>query len=491
MCYAPLTIANKTRRFVRGLSKPLLSVPCGHCANCASRMQDDWFVRAIFETKRVQSRGGAVWVPILTYRNEDLPVWHDPEFDYHIPCFDPIHIKRFRDRLRMYFKRHGSEYGLPVPKDEYTIRYICCSEYGDERGRSHLHCLLYVPFHVPTRFMRDAISYAWTYGMVRYSTLGMIAAGMSAAKYSMKYVSKDMCWSNKYQTDDYEAKLKDFIRSAKSPEEATKYKERLNDFRRHKPRHFQSMGFGIDGVDYFKNSDGSWNYDLCLDGKLDGSVLGVMPLKSGDTFQYNMPAYYVRKVFYDPDEWNLYRLTPFGQQIFAFRTQLAIAREAEKYDCYLTPSDLAAHLGFISDLDPVSISSKVVSLLAGRSTSDLSMFFLVYKDIAATEDNECFMSADINVLRDNCIDFMLAQKTIDREPDPKNSFNRSHANVEYGFNDHPCFKGFNEILGIIFDCEAKLGKMKQEAAEIKRERERKLGLYQDNYILSNQIFCDL
>ena len=89
------------------------------------------------------------------------------------------------------------------------------------------------------------------------------------------------------------------------------------------------------------------------------------------------------------------------------------------------------------------------------------------------------------------VDFMLAQKTIDREPDPKNSFNRSHANVEYGFNDHPCFKGFNEILGIIFDCEAQIGKMKQEAAEIKRERERKLGLYQDNYISSNLIFCDL
>ena len=500
MCLAPIIIVNKTRRFVRGLSKPLFTVPCGHCAECAARTQDDWFVRAIFETRRVESRGGAVWVPILTYKNEDLPMWHDPEFDYHIPCFDPTHIKRFRDRLRMYFKRHGSEYGLPEPKDENTIRYICCSEYGDEKGRSHVHCLLYVPFRVPAKFMRDAIDYAWTYGMVRYSKLGMMARGMRAARYSMKYVSKDMCWSNKYETDKYETMLKEKIHSEKDREESQKYRDRLNAFRRHKPRHFQSMGFGVDGVDYFKNGDGSWNVERCVQGTLDGSRLGVPPMKSGETFQYNMPAYYVRKIFYNPDEWNLYRMTEFGQEIFSIRFGLSLKREAEKYSVYLTPSDLAAHTAFLDGINPVDVSERVNLLMDGRSMVDLALFNIVYKDIAGTDDNECLIShmnsgmSDsecLSILHDNALDFMLAQKTIDREPDPKNSYNRSHANVEFGFNDVPCFRGFCEVLDIIRDIELKIGQLKQDAAEIKRERERKLGLYQDSYISSNLIFCEL
>ena len=60
MCLHPIRIGNPTRRFVRGLSRPLLTVPCGHCKECISKQQDDWFVRSVFESKRVQSKGGAV-----------------------------------------------------------------------------------------------------------------------------------------------------------------------------------------------------------------------------------------------------------------------------------------------------------------------------------------------------------------------------------------------------------------------------------------------
>lgn len=60
MCLTPLTIGNPSRRFVRGLSKPLLTVPCRHCKECVERQQDDWFIRSVYESKRVLAKGGAV-----------------------------------------------------------------------------------------------------------------------------------------------------------------------------------------------------------------------------------------------------------------------------------------------------------------------------------------------------------------------------------------------------------------------------------------------
>lgn len=520
MCLSPIVIFNKSRRFTRGLSKPLLTVACGHCAECAARQQDDWFVRAIYETRRVEAKGGAVWVPILTYRNEDLPRWQDPEFDMDIPCFDPTHIKRFRDRLRMYFKRHADEYqakyGLPLPepKGENTIRYIICSEYGDERGRSHCHCLLYVPFFVKTAFMKDAIDFAWTYGMVRYSKLGMMARGMRAARYSMKYVSKDMCWSDKYHTDEYEQQLKDkryAAYRAHNQEEGDMYKDRLNAFRRVKPRHYQSMGFGVDGVGYFKNPDGSWNVERCVSGKLDGSRLGVPPMKSGEVFQYDMPMYYVRKIFYNIDDWNLYKMSEFGKEIFALRFDVALKRQAAQYEVYLNQSDLAQHLAFCENINPVEVYQKINRLMEGRSAYSLALFDTVYRDIEGVSDddweiasggscsNECIIhylndgmtdSECFDWLSEISLDFMLAQKSLDREPDPERSYRRDRGKVaEVTFNDVPCFRNYVAVLDLIRDCELAVGEMVQQAKEVQREREKALRKHQpDPYIMSNQIF---
>lgn len=517
MCLSPIVIPNKSRRFTRGLSRPMLTVACGHCAECASRQQDDWFVRAIYETRRVESKGGAVWVPILTYRNEDLPRWKDPEFNMDIPCFDPTHIKRFRDRLRIYFTRHADEYrmtygiDLPIPRKENTIRYIICSEYGDRFGRSHCHCLLYVPFFVKAAFMKEAIEFAWCYGMVRYSKHGMMARGMRAARYSMKYVSKDMCWSNRYGTDKYEEELKNRMYKAyrnKDIDSGDMYRERLKAFRRVKPRHYQSMGFGIDGVNYFKNDDGTWNVERCVSGKLDGSRLGVPPMKSGEVFQYDMPMYYVRKIFYNVDDWNLYKMTEFGKEIFALRFDLALKRQADKYDVYLNKSDLIQHLSFVEDINPEDVYNEVHRLMDGRSASSLALFDIVYRDIEGVSDDDrdiesgssCSNEAIIHWLNDGMsddecfswlyevsLDFMLAQKSLDRIPDPERSYQVSRSVVaKPSFNDLPCFRNYKAVLNIISDCEKAVGAVVQKARETQREREHSLkGFSEDPYVLSN------
>lgn len=521
---------------MRGLSKPLLTVPCGHCAECSKKTQDDWFIRSLFETKRVGRLGGAVWVPILTYRNEDLPTWSDDEYarhkglsNYTIPCFDPQHIRDFRSRLRVALsrdcyirqgkfvtRRKGSKpkvgdtliwRGRNDIKDESTIRYISCCEYGDITGRSHMHMLLFVPFHVPARVMKYIIDYAWIYGMVRYSKKGMMAQGLRAARYSMKYVSKDMCWSNRYNTDDYEQWLKDMARKMKhdnlSFEE--KYKERLKAFRRVKPRHFQSMGFGIDGVDYFKNADGSWNKERCVKMKLDGCRLGVPPLKSGEYFNYDMPMYYVRKIFYNVDDWNLYRLTEFGQEIFAARYELHLRTHAEYLGYCLNSRDLVANYGVI-DGDPrlngrslSSIGDYLEKLMEGRSAYHLSLFDTVYRNIEGNDNNECIIrqlnestsdSKALEWLDSISLDFMMAQKTIDRIPSPRGIINKANFKVaDVTFNDLPCFRNFVEVLTTIEELNNILGDYKQKAAEIKRDREHKLAQYSDSYIESNLMFC--
>lgn len=494
MCLSPIVIPNKTRRFVRGLSRPLLTVPCGHCAECAQRKQDDWFVRAIYETRRVESLGGAVWVPILTYRNEDLPTYDDPSYKdgYHIPCFSPVHIKRFRDRLRMYFKRH---YHVEA-KGIHTIRYISCSEYGDKKGRSHCHMLLFVPFEVPARFMKAAIAYAWTYGMVRYSRLGMMASGLRAARYAMKYVAKDMCWSNKYHTDEYEQWLKENMKSAMTFELSEVYHEKLKAFRRVKPRHFQSMGFGIDGISYFRSEDGSWNTSVCVDGKLDSSKLGIPPLKSGEQFAYNMPDYYVRKVFYSQDDWNLYRLTPFGKEIFAMRFERGLQTKADMYSVYLNAGSCSEHLDPLP-VNGTELSMQLQSLMDGRTAYDLALFDTVYRDIELNEvSSALYVTApdreSLSFLDDNALDFMLAQKSIDREPDPERSVTPSNWKIaDNTFNNLHCFRDFVTVLGVISEHEKLLGAMEQKAAEVQRQRNRNLGVYLDNTVSSNQMFCDL
>lgn len=198
MCLTPITISNPTRRFVRGLSKPLLRVPCGHCKECIKQQQDNWFIRSVFESKRIESRNGDVWFPTLTFDDDHLHFWHDPKHNFTCPCFDVEDFKRFRDSFRTYLTREGYDcFG------DNTIRYFYACEYGSKRGRSHIHCLLFVPFKVPPKLMHSILQKSWNRGFVMWSKLGMRANTYRASQYCMKYLSKEMSWYKQYGVDKY------------------------------------------------------------------------------------------------------------------------------------------------------------------------------------------------------------------------------------------------------------------------------------------------
>lgn len=496
MCLTPLTIGNPTRRFVRGLSKPLLTVPCGHCKECVERQQDDWFIRSVYESKRVLSKGGAVWFPTLTYNQENLPYWYDEDHDFSCPCFNTDHIISFRNKLRVYLKREGYDCS-----GVNTIRYMICCEYGSKKGRSHLHCLLYVPFSIPNRTMYKVLKKSWRYGFVMWSKKGMKANGLQASQYCMKYISKEMSWFKQYGVDDYLKVLHDDIFKSKDENEYLQAYDLLKRFRRVTPGHRQSMGFGIDGLDYFKKSDGSYNIPMLVDGFFDACKVGLPPMKTGDSFKYKMPMYYARKVFYDLDEYNLYCMNGIGREVFTLRYDINQIRKADQYYPYTsTLGDLECHLAPLGlSLSEVSeLYKSIQSNLRSRTSKDLALFDTVYRDIELSDDNEVFVSgiegmtveSALRFLSDNALDFMLAQKSIDRVPDPERCRNRANYVVsERTFNTLPCFDGLSQVLCTIRDFEHQIGLLENKAYEINRLRQE--NLYGTDGVLTSNLVFDL
>lgn len=494
MCLTPLTIGNPTRRFVRGLSKPLLTVPCGHCKECVERQQDDWFIRSVYESKRVLAKGGAVWFPTLTYNQENLPIWHDDKHDFTCPCFNTDHIISFRNKLRVYLKRKGYDCS-----GENTIRYMICCEYGSEKGRSHLHCLLYVPFSIPNRIMYQVLKKSWIYGFVMWSKKGMKANGLQASQYCMKYISKEMSWYKQYGVDAYLKQLHDDLYHSENEEEYLQAYDLLKRFRRATPGHRQSMGFGVDGLDYFKKPDGSYNIPRLVDGFFDACKVGLPPMKSGDSFKFKMPMYYARKVFYNLDEYNLYCMNGIGREVFTLRFDVNQIRKADQYYPYTSSqAALACHLAplKLSTSDIFDLYNSLQSSLQGRTSHDLALFDTVYRDIELTDDNQAFISgidgmtvdSALRFLSDNALDFMMAQKSIDREPDPERCKNRANFVVsERTFNTLPCFDGLSQVLDTIKDFEHQIGLLENNAYEINRLRQENL-FGTDGALTSNLIF---
>lgn len=211
MCLNPIRVKNPSRRFQDGLSKTFLEVPCGHCAECQKNAEDDWFVRSFFEWRKIKLSGhGAVWFLLLTYDEDHLPWYEDEELGFRIPCFNPKHIKAFRDSVRTYLTRDGY--------DASGIKFGIYAEYGKNTGRPHFHCQIYVPFDLPNeyvlgkwkhcsdgknRLVGGLFDRAWPNGFVSWSVepgTGRLRPKIESdggIQYSQKYVNKEDKWTIK------------------------------------------------------------------------------------------------------------------------------------------------------------------------------------------------------------------------------------------------------------------------------------------------------
>lgn len=534
MCLQPITIGNPTRRFTDGLSRYRMQVKCNTCRDCIKQQQDDWFVRAFFEYQRVKNAGGDAWFVLLTYNDDNLPIYEDTEYDFRIPCFSGEDLKHFRDTFRVllkrkYYHKFGVELGVPTKYDEKNdavvldwdtyieqheepkpskralkkeinakanaqikdIRFMFCPEYGDDYGRSHYHALIFVPFKIPFEWLwgmpeseefnmqdprvADGLLYkAWKKGYVSFSKdHGARIESEAGIQYAMKYTTKDCRWYEKYGVDAYKKMLKRFADQDPDNEEAqNKYK----DFCKKLPRRYQSIHFGVDGVNYYKNEDGTFNLDKCVDGRINLAECGYVADPDKPQFLYNMPLYYIRKIFYNQDEYKLWQKSEFGLQVASLRFVISQRRKVEKYAIYtqtyeafrahLQGEDITAIINEYGLNNDYELFLHLQNFLNHRSAGDLAMYDTVYRGISP--DASWFEAVDglsvedaLQFLRDNQLDFMLAQQHLDREPDPEKQARK--VTDPYFYKPHqefsalPCFRDFDHAITLIERIESVLG----------------------------------
>lgn len=173
-------------------------VPCGRCAWCRRRKQDDWFFRLSFEAR--------LWPFIsfvtLTYDDDHIPTMAvDKEgciryfrgYDFVRPddvsisnvCVeqDPVrYFKRLTKRLyslpvhhRFYQKPSGQLYLKPC---KAMRRYLCVPELGSKGGRPHYHFLLFSTADIDC-------SLDWPFGDVVQAP-----AELGSFRYVTKYILK-------------------------------------------------------------------------------------------------------------------------------------------------------------------------------------------------------------------------------------------------------------------------------------------------------------
>ena len=135
-----------------------VDVPCGRCINCVNSYMTKWRTRLNDEWGYMSSdaRSNSYFVT-LTFSDKYLKA---PDFDVYKCKY------RFIDRLR---KKHGS-----------TPRYWIITEYGEKKGRLHLHGLFF-----DVQFPIHELDELWQYGLVDYSIMSQ-----DCIKYCTSYITK-------------------------------------------------------------------------------------------------------------------------------------------------------------------------------------------------------------------------------------------------------------------------------------------------------------
>lgn len=278
-CSQPLVIKNRKINYVKGIDKPFLTVPCGHCPSCRISNQNDWFSRAYWHWKYYLDvlQGCCVFIT-LTYNNQEVPyfvnghvarasdrfpviVRKQPKRDVSFMCFDKKDIDRYINSVKKCFKREFDLVG---------IDYLVCCEYGGNRTkRPHYHLLVYIPYvqKIKSKFpytyraiIKDRLARYWRgyqeirktkkgkdilddngipilrqvvkpKGFVIYSKQskgGAFVDNPKAIEYVSKYVTKDIDYYN--------------IPNVKTALLDQHYKDELK--KGYLPKHYQSKGFG-------------------------------------------------------------------------------------------------------------------------------------------------------------------------------------------------------------------------------------------------------
>lgn len=465
MCTNAIKIKNSSRTYRDGFDKMFFNVPCGRCEECQKKQQDDWFVRAYFEWLRIRKVGGCVFFPTFTYNNENIPYYIDEERDFMIPCFNHSHIKKFRDKLRVYLSRRGY--------DAKGIRYLFCSEYGSHTKRPHYHCLLFVPFKISIREMLELCRKSWIYGYTMVSRRGFELQSANGVQYVMKYISKDFIYYNDFGIDKYLFDLKsDVFNKVPFADDV------LKEFRSCLPRHYQSIGFGSDLVTELYN-----DVPTFLSGKLDLSKYGFVTLKK---FSYSIPRYVIRKMLYVHDVFGLDVPSQFHESVFPQIFENTVNNTSEQIQNFLLDREnfmarYSVLRGYHLDLE------RYWNFLSSMKSQihDIVVYNMVYKDVPITDKNIMFY--DYRTLLNNACYFAYTNKFRYDLPVAENC-SVSVTNSEmfddrrFTFGNLRCFRNFDKFLEIINLLNRFSSERCSEANKMKMRKER-FAWYVSPYVL--------
>lgn len=149
-------------------------VACRECWQCKERKIDDWSGRNIAEVRNAR----AAHTVTLTYgRDPDNPT--------------VAGIDHMRAAVLTYSDVQKMLKHLRV--DGYPVRYFVVGEYGDKKGRSHWHIILYWQGDIPELpdMERNRHWKYWPHGFTYWRELKRTYAG-AAVRYACKYLVKVM-----------------------------------------------------------------------------------------------------------------------------------------------------------------------------------------------------------------------------------------------------------------------------------------------------------
>lgn len=289
MCLSPIKIKNPSLSWKEGDSKYIV-VPCGRCAQCRAKAQQDWFIRGFYEYKNIKQQGGNVFAACLTYDNHYLPHFKDERdwifnskgekvkavnpIHYEFDGFDQHAILNFMKNFRIRFQR---KYHF----DAKGIKFFIACEFGSKTHRPHYHILVYIPipsFHDGEFY--DLIDHCWQFGYVsKDKKQSWRVKSYTAIQYATKYVTKDLFFFDKH-VDEY---------LDKSQISDAEYDYRYSLVRNYLPKFHASQHFGERLAQEIESQNNPLDY-------LRQEKPVVIPKKNGKTVAYTVPKYILNKL---------------------------------------------------------------------------------------------------------------------------------------------------------------------------------------------------
>lgn len=224
MCLSPLS-----KRTDNGIE----FVPCGQCAECLRKRQQDWTIRTLIEWENtVVKRRFIPYFVTLTYD------------DRHISIIDtdtePVYVLNYKDIHQLWNYLRIAK-GWHADDD---FRFFLCGEYGSQRHRPHYHLLMFVR---DEQFIKDLSDY-W------YKTFCPEALNLvSSQRYDFGCIGvyvKKIDISSYTSADKVSRYISKYV--SKGSFDFTKTPQNRDIYRKFPSRLFCSRGYGMQRLDYYQ-----------------------------------------------------------------------------------------------------------------------------------------------------------------------------------------------------------------------------------------------